>query len=65
MIDSIAGHPNAVVAIGAGHAFKFSSVIGKTLAELVADGKTEAGISGFGLRRPILREANPQKTYMV
>jgi len=65
VIDSIAGHPNAVVAIGAGHAFKFSSVIGKTLAELVADGKTEAGISGFGLSRSILREANPQKTYMV
>ena len=65
VIDSIAGHPKAVVAIGAGHAFKFSSVIGKTLAELIADGKTEAGISGFGLRRPILREANPQKTYMV
>jgi sarcosine oxidase len=65
IVDSLAGHPNAVMAIGAGHAFKFSSVIGKTLSELVADGKTEADISGFSLSRPILREAHPAKTYMV
>ena len=65
VIDTIAGHPNAALAIGAGHAFKFASVIGKTLAELVADGRTEAGIADFGLSRAILREANPQKTYMV
>jgi sarcosine oxidase len=65
VVDSLAGHPNAVMAIGAGHAFKFSSVIGKTLSELVADGKTDADISGFSLSRPILREAHPAKTYMV
>jgi len=65
VVDSIAGHPGAVVAIGAGHAFKFASIIGKTLAELVADGKTDADISGFSLSRPILRESNPAKTYMV
>jgi len=65
VVDSIAGHPGAVVAIGAGHAFKFASIIGKTLAELVADGKTDADISGFSLSRPILRESNPAKTYMM
>ena len=65
VVDSLPGHRNVAVAIGAGHAFKFSSVIGKTLGELVADGTTEADISGFGLSRPILREANPVKSYMV
>jgi sarcosine oxidase len=65
IVDSLPGHPNAVIAIGAGHAFKFSSVIGKTLSELVADGKTDADISGFSLSRPILRESHPAKTYMV
>jgi sarcosine oxidase len=65
IIDSLAGHPGAVMAIGAGHAFKFASVIGKTLSELAADGATEADISGFRLSRPILREAHPNKTYMV
>ncbi len=65
IVDSLPGHPNAVMAIGAGHAFKFSSVIGKILSELVADGKTDADIAGFSLSRPILREAHPAKTYMV
>jgi sarcosine oxidase len=65
VVDSLAGHANVVVAIGAGHAFKFSSVIGKTLCELAADGRTDADISGFSLSRPILREANPAKSYMV
>ncbi len=65
IIDSLAGHRNVVVAIGAGHAFKFASVIGKTLCELAADGTTQADIAGFSLSRPILREANPAKSYMV
>lgn len=65
IIDKLAEHPNAAVAIGAGHAFKFASVLGKVLSELAIDGKTEADISGFSLDRPILREANPAKTYMV
>ncbi len=43
VVDSIAGQPGAAMAIGAGHAFKFASVIGKTLAELAADGKTARG----------------------
>lgn len=65
VIDSIAGHPGVVVAVGAGHAFKFASVIGKTVGELAADAKTEAEIAAFGLSRQILREADPPKTYMV
>ncbi|HEV2037477.1 MAG TPA: N-methyl-L-tryptophan oxidase [Candidatus Eremiobacteraceae bacterium] len=65
IIDSLAGHPDVVMAIGAGHAFKFSSVIGKTLSELAADGAADADIAGFSLSRPILREANPVKSYMV
>ncbi len=65
IIDTLPNEPQAAIAIGAGHAFKFASVIGKILAELVGDGKTDADISGFTLTRPILREANPSKTYMV
>jgi sarcosine oxidase len=65
VLDRIPGHPDAAVVVGAGHAFKFASVIGKTLAELVTEGTTAAGIDGFRLDRPILREVNPPKTYMV
>ena len=53
------------VAIGAGHAFKFASVIGKTLSELAIDGRTEADISPFSFDRPILTQRNPPKSYMV
>jgi sarcosine oxidase len=65
IIDKLPDHPNVAIAIGAGHAFKFASVIGKTLAELATSGKAHADISGFSARRPILAEANPAKTYMV
>lgn len=65
IIDSLANYPQAAIAIGAGHAFKFASVIGKILSELAVDGKTDTDISGFTLTRPILREANPSKTYMI
>jgi sarcosine oxidase len=65
IIDKLPDHPNVAIAIGAGHAFKFASVIGKTLAELATSGTTNADISGFSVRRPILAEANPAKTYMV
>lgn len=65
VVDSIATAPGAAVAIGAGHAFKFASVIGKTLAELTIDGRTNAPISAFSMTRPILQEASPAKSYMV
>jgi len=37
-----AEHPNVHVAIGAGHAFKFASVIGRILSDLALDGSRKA-----------------------
>lgn len=65
VIDTVPEHGNVHVAIGAGHAFKFASVIGRILAELAIDGRTEYGIGAFTLGRPILQMAEPPKTYMV
>ncbi|HLJ82568.1 MAG TPA: N-methyl-L-tryptophan oxidase [Candidatus Eremiobacteraceae bacterium] len=65
VIDLVPGHPNVAFAIGAGHAFKFASVIGRILGELVVDGSTPSDLSGFSSERPILREINPSKQYMV
>jgi sarcosine oxidase len=53
------------VAIGAGHAFKFASVIGRTLAELAIDGRTDVDVAPFSIDRPILREKHPTRSYMV
>jgi sarcosine oxidase len=53
------------LAIGAGHAYKFASVIGRVLSELAIDGSTPSDISGFQLSRPVLQLENPPVNYMV
>ncbi len=65
VIDTLPDHPNVAVAIGAGHAFKFASLIGKTLAELAADGKSAANVDPFQIDRAILLEKNPPKSFML
>lgn len=65
VIDTLAEYPNVHVAIGAGHAFKFASVIGRILSELALSGRTQSAIEGFALDRDILRMQSPPKTYMV
>ncbi len=65
VIDTLPDHPNVHVAVGAGHAFKFASVIGRIFSDLAIDGSTASRIAGFSLQRPILHMAAPPKTYMV
>ncbi len=65
VIDRLAKHPNVSVAIGAGHAFKFASVIGRILSELALDDGAAAGFDDFAIGRPILTLENPPKSYMV
>ena len=65
VIDTLPEHPNVHVAIGAGHAFKFASVIGRILSDLALDGSTESPIDAFTIDRPILQMEAPPKTYMV
>jgi sarcosine oxidase len=65
VIDHLPGHSNVAIAVGAGHAYKFASVIGKTLAELSIRGQTTADISPFKFDRPILQMDNPPRSYMV
>jgi sarcosine oxidase len=65
VVDRVPGTGNAAIAIGAGHAFKFASVLGRILAELVTEGATPSDISAFSLGRDILTQANPPKNYMV
>jgi len=64
VIDRLPDHPQIWAAIGAGHAFKFASVIGRILSELAIDGSTPSDISPFAITRPILRMSNPPKKYM-
>ena len=65
VLDAIPDHPNALVAIGGGHGFKFASLIGRTLAELAIDGSTERNLESFRIDRAILQLQNPPRHYMV
>ena len=46
-LGPIEQHPDILIALGAGHAFKFTPAIGRILAELAADGGTSDDISAF------------------
>ena len=65
VIDTLPDHPNISIAIGAGHAFKFASLLGKVLSELALDGATSSNISEFKISREILAMDNPPVNYMV
>ncbi len=65
VIDAVPDVDGVFVAIGAGHAFKFASLIGKTLSELALDGSTEVDLGPFSIARPILKEKTPARSYLV
>jgi sarcosine oxidase len=47
VLGPVPQHPNIIVGLGAGHAFKFTPTIGRILAELAIDGETADDISTF------------------
>jgi sarcosine oxidase len=60
LLGPVPGHDAVLVAIGAGHGFKFSPTIGRILCELAADGTTSADIDPFRLDRPGAAEGAPE-----
>jgi sarcosine oxidase len=51
------------VAIGAGHAFKFASLIGRILSELALDGESTFPIEPFEITRPAITDRAFEKTF--
>ncbi len=64
MLDTIPGCPRIAVALGAGHAFKFASVIGRLLSGLAIDGETSYNDAPFTIDRPILTLENPPTNFI-
>lgn len=56
VLDRLPQHPNIWLAIGAGHAYKFASLLGRILSELAIDGKTPHDISPFSMTRTALTD---------
>ncbi len=65
LVDRVPGTARCWVAVGAGHAFKFTSLLGRILADLAVDGTTAADLTPFAAGRAILRETDPIRSYMV
>lgn len=56
VIDTLPTFPQISVAIGAGHAFKFASLIGFILSELATEVRSSYDISAFSLSRPAITD---------
>jgi monomeric sarcosine oxidase len=65
ILDRLPGSGRILLAVGAGHAFKFASLIGSALADLAIDGTTPHDISAFSASRAILGKRDPVRTYMI
>jgi sarcosine oxidase len=67
VVDRLPEQPGILVALGAAHAYKFASVLGRVLSELALDGETPSAreIERFRIDRPILLEANPVTSFLV
>ena len=65
VLDTLPEQPNVAVAVGAGHAFKFASLLGKILSQLALTGRSEYNLTPFQISRPILFAENPVKEFMV
>ena len=61
VVDRLPEAPGVIVALGAAHGFKFASVLGRIMAELLVDGATPSAgdLDRFRIDRPILLEADP------
>jgi len=65
ILDRLPGSERVFVGVGAGHAFKFASVLGSILVDLALDGVTDHDLSAFTADRAILGEESPVRSYMV
>ena len=65
IIDRLPEFPQVSVALGAAHAFKFSSLIGQILADLATEGDTRQPIAPFTLQRPALTDPTFTPTFQL
>lgn len=65
VIDRVPGTSNVCTAVGAGHAFKFASLIGRLLVDLALEGKTGHDLTPFRADRAVLLDPDPVRSYMI
>ncbi len=65
ILDILPGEPNILVADGAGHGFKFASLIGKLMTDLALEGKTPHDLSEFAFDRPALTDSQFKPAFKI
>jgi sarcosine oxidase len=65
VLDTLPDYPNVSVAVGAAHAFKFASLLGRILCQLAVQGASTYDISPFSFNRPVLFAEEPEWVFMV
>ena len=67
VLDRVPEAPSVLVALGAAHGFKYASLFGRIMTELIVDGATPSAgdIERFRIDRPILLEDDPPTSFMV
>ncbi|XP_005106261.2 monomeric sarcosine oxidase [Aplysia californica] len=59
------GFSDVIVCCGAGHAYKFASLLGKILSEMAVDGQTQYDVSGFSWDREALTNPNFKPVFQM
>lgn len=62
VLDTLPADPRVVVAVGAGHAYKFAALIGIILADLACEG-TSHPVEAFSLARPAITDLAFEKAF--
>jgi sarcosine oxidase len=65
ILDTLPEHPQIVVAIGAGHAFKFAALIGSLLADLALGREPAHPVDAFAIDRPALTDPTFPRSFHV
>ncbi|HEX5147951.1 MAG TPA: N-methyl-L-tryptophan oxidase [Candidatus Limnocylindrales bacterium] len=67
VVDRLPELRSVMVVLGAGHGYKFASVLGRIAAELTMDGTTPSAteIEAFRIDRALLRQPDPPTSWMV
>lgn len=65
ILDRLPEHPQIVVAIGAGHAFKFAALIGGLLTDLALGREPSHPIDAFSVNRPALTDPSFPRSFHV
>lgn len=67
VVERLPEAPAVVVILGAAHAYKFASVLGRVAAELALDGSTPSAgeLDGFRIDRPALVDPGTERRFLV